>query len=174
VQTRRTRRNPVLPCHCHPSVRWEAFGLDQATEKLGDMSQQNVYPTLLQFAKSICSQAAEDPVWARRTMLSFREMGDGMYGQSNESPNVAELQPAKEQPKGRPRKSQIARQVTAGLSERRSHCQHLPELIEVRQQNACSDADNKTRRCRICLGTGHNELTCLHRRRRIAADDQAS
>jgi hypothetical protein len=155
-------------------MRREAFGLDEATEKLGDMSQQNVYLTLLHFAKSICSRKAEDPVWARRTMLSFNEMRDGMYGKSNESLNVAELQPAKGQPKGRPRKSQIARQVTAGLSVRRSHCQHLSGLTKVRQQNACSEADNKTRRCRICLGTGHNALTCPHRRQRMAADDQAS
>jgi hypothetical protein len=65
-----------------------------------------------------CPRAAEYHVWARHTMLSFMEMRDGMYGQSNESPNVAELQPAKGQPKGRPRKSQIARQVSAGLSMR--------------------------------------------------------
>jgi hypothetical protein len=87
------------------------FGLGESTEKLWDMSQQTVYLTLLHFAKSICSRAAEDPVWARRTMVSFREMRDAMYGQSNESPNVADLQPAKGRLKGRPRKSQIARQA---------------------------------------------------------------
>jgi hypothetical protein len=56
------------------------FGPDDAIEKLGDMSQQNGCLTLLHFAKSICSRAAEDPIGTRCAMLSFREMRDGMYG----------------------------------------------------------------------------------------------
>jgi hypothetical protein len=150
------------------------YDIDESIERLGDMSQENAYLTLLHFAKSICSLAAQDPEWVRKTMLSFREMRKAMFRESNEVPGRNELQPVIGRPKGRPRKSQIARRVAAGLSMRRKRCQickgahnlkecpHLPELEDIRNENLRLEADNRQRRCRVCLGFGHNAATCPH------------
>jgi hypothetical protein len=166
------------------------YGIDDSIERLGDMSQHDVYLTLLHFCKSICSCAAQDLTLARRTMLSFRDIRNGIYAKSNERHEITELQAVIGRPKGRPRKSQIARRVAAGLPVGRNHCQicegehdlkecpHLPGLSDIREENSRLDAENKRRRCRVCLGFGHNAKTCPHRRRlsphERQTDDQTS
>jgi hypothetical protein len=155
------------------------YGIDDAIERLDDMSQHNVYLSLLHFAKSICSSGAQDLSLARRTMFSFRQIRDGIYAGSNQPSSVTELHTAIGRPKGRPRKSQMARRLAAGLSMRwnscplcdgehvLNECPHLPELSDVRLENSQREIGDRRKRCRICFGLGHNAQTCPHRRRPI-------